>query len=251
MVEARSVAPQRLPWLRNRRRCSSLVQLLLNSGILKAFSFLWRLLFYAKVVVATHSRCVTWLSNVWLWTDYCVATFSCLLCKRHLHISQNALYLPPKFCITFFFFSPEYYSRPEYYNAYAKFWVANKVYYGRYLQVTYNLWFNCTLGLNSFLLCFGMVMYVNGFEQRKIKFKPRVKLYHKIYIHLVILAFQSINLIGSLPWVILHKDYYSFKIFLSFWLAQIPRLFVMQNQKCSKSCKGSIGPEREGNWMSE
>ena len=104
MVEARSVAPQRLPWLRNRCRCSSLVQLLLNSGILKAFSFLWRLLFYAKVVVATHSRCVTWLSNVWLWTDYCVATFSCLLCKRHLRISQNALYLPPKFCITFFSF---------------------------------------------------------------------------------------------------------------------------------------------------
>ena len=55
-----------------------------------------------------------------------------------------------------------------------------------------------------------------GFEQGKIKFKPRVKLYHKIYMHLVILAFQSINLIGSLPWAILHKDYYSFKIFLSF-----------------------------------
>ena len=74
-------------------------------------------------------------------------------------------------------------------------------------------------------------MYVKGFEQGKIKFKPRVKLYHKIYIHLVILAFQSINLIGSLSWAILHKDYYSFKIFLSFWLAQIPRLIVMQNQK--------------------
>ena len=85
---------------------------------------------------------------------------------------------------------------------------------------------------------------LRGLEQGKIKFKPRVKLYQKIYIHLVILAFQSINLIGSLPWAILHKDYYSFKIFLSFWLAQIPRLIVMQNQKCSKSCKGSIGPER-------
>ena len=82
------------------------------------------------------------------------------------------------------------------------------------------------------------------FEQGKIKFKPRVKLYHKTYVHLVILAFQSINLIASLPWAILHKDYYSFKIFLSFWLAQIPRLIVMQNQNCSKSCKGSIGPER-------
>ena len=88
-------------------------------------------------------------------------------------------------------------------------------------------------------------MYVNGgFEQGKIKFKPRLKLYHKIYIHSVILAFQSFNLIGSLPWAILHKGYYSFKIFLSFWLAQIPRLIVMQNQKCSKSCKGSIGLER-------
>ena len=32
--------------------------------------------------------------------------------------------------------------------------------------------------------------------------------------HLVILAFQSINLIGSLPLAILHKDYYSFKMFL-------------------------------------
>ena len=62
--------------------------------------------------------------------------------------------------------------------------------------------------------------------------------------HLVILAFQSINLIGSLPLAILHKDYYSFKLFLSFWLAQIPRLIVMQNRKCSKSYKGSIEPER-------
>ena len=96
MVEARSVAPQWLPWLRNRRRCSSLVQLLLNFGILKAFSFYWRLLFYTKVVVATYSRCVTWLSNAWHRTDHCVKTFSCLQCKHHSHISQNAPYLPPK-----------------------------------------------------------------------------------------------------------------------------------------------------------
>ena len=204
--------------------------------------------------MATYSLCVTWLSNVWHWTDHCVKTFSCLQCKRHSHISQNASpYLPPppspqkilhNLCFSFLLGITAVPREIEN-NAYAKFWVANKVYYGKYVQVAYILWFNGTLGLNSFLLCFGMVMYVNGgFEQGKIKFKPRLKLYHKIYIHSVILAFQSFNLIGSLPWAILHKGYYSFKIFLSFWLAQIPRLIVMQNQKCSKSCKGSIGLER-------
>ena len=32
---------------------------------------------------------------------------------RHFHISHNAPYLPPKFCITFVFISPGYYSRPK------------------------------------------------------------------------------------------------------------------------------------------
>ena len=74
-------------------------------------------------------------------TDHCVETFSCLQCKRHLHISYNALYLPPKFCITFVFFLLGITAVPREIenNAYEKFWVANKVYYGKYVQVAYIL----------------------------------------------------------------------------------------------------------------
>ena len=53
---------------------------------------------------------------------------------RHLHISHNAPYLPPKFCITFVFhFSGVLQPSQEKLknNAYAKFLGANKVHYGK------------------------------------------------------------------------------------------------------------------------
>ena len=50
------------------------------------------------------------------------------------------------------------------------------------LIIVYMLWFNFILGLYLIFLCFGvwqcMVMSV---KQRKLKFKPRIKLNHNIY----------------------------------------------------------------------
>ena len=46
----------------------------------------------------------------------------------------------------------------------------------------YMLWFNFILGLNFIFLCFKLItMHYLTQKQRKIKFKPRVKLNHNIY----------------------------------------------------------------------
>ena len=46
----------------------------------------------------------------------------------------------------------------------------------------YMLWFNFILGLNFISLCFKLIIIDNHTpKQRKIKFKPRVKLNHNIY----------------------------------------------------------------------
>ena len=44
------------------------------------------------------------------------------------------------------------------------------------------LWFNCILGLNFTFFCFKLIIiYYHTQKQRKIKFKPRIKLNHNIY----------------------------------------------------------------------
>ena len=47
----------------------------------------------------------------------------------------------------------------------------------------YMLWFNFILGLNFISLCFKLIIiYYHTPKQREIKFKPRIKLNHNIYI---------------------------------------------------------------------
>ena len=44
------------------------------------------------------------------------------------------------------------------------------------------LWFNFILGLNFIFLCFKLIiLHYHTLKQRKIKFKPRIKLNHNIY----------------------------------------------------------------------
>ena len=44
------------------------------------------------------------------------------------------------------------------------------------------LWFNFILGLNFILFCFKLIIiHYHTQKQRKIKFKPRIKLNHNIY----------------------------------------------------------------------
>ena len=46
----------------------------------------------------------------------------------------------------------------------------------------YMLWFNFILGSNFIFLCFKLIIiYYHTQKQRKIKFKPRTKLNHNIY----------------------------------------------------------------------
>ena len=45
------------------------------------------------------------------------------------------------------------------------------------------LWFNFILGLNFIFLCFKLIIiYYHTQKQRKIKFKPKTKLNHNMYI---------------------------------------------------------------------
>ena len=47
------------------------------------------------------------------------------------------------------------------------------------------LWFNFILGLNFIFFCFKfMIIYYHTQKRKKIKFKPRIKLNHNIYINL-------------------------------------------------------------------
>ena len=47
---------------------------------------------------------------------------------------------------------------------------------------TAKLWFSFILGLNSISICFKLVkIHYHIPKQRKIKFKPRIKLNHKVY----------------------------------------------------------------------
>ena len=47
----------------------------------------------------------------------------------------------------------------------------------------YMLWFNFILGLNFIFFCFKLIIiHYHTQKQRKIKFKPRIKLNHNIYI---------------------------------------------------------------------
>ena len=57
---------------------------------------------------------------------------------RHLHISHNALFCLPKFCIIFFSFLLGITAVPREIknNSYAKFWGANKVHMGMAYQLT-------------------------------------------------------------------------------------------------------------------
>ena len=44
------------------------------------------------------------------------------------------------------------------------------------------LWFNFTLGLNFIFFCFKLIIiHYHTQNQRKIKFKPRIKLNHNMY----------------------------------------------------------------------
>ena len=57
------------------------------------------------------------------------------------------------------------------------------------------LWFNFFLGLNFIFLCFKLiVIHYHTQKQRKIKFKPRKKLNHNIYMVVYVLntAFDSL-----------------------------------------------------------
>ena len=48
----------------------------------------------------------------------------------------------------------------------------------------YMLWFNFILGLNFIFLCFKLIIiHYHTQKQREIKFKPRIKLNHNIYIN--------------------------------------------------------------------
>ena len=49
-------------------------------------------------------------------------------------------------------------------------------------SVLYMLWFNFILGLNFIFFCFKLIIiHYHTQKQRKIKFKPRIKLNHNIY----------------------------------------------------------------------
>ena len=49
----------------------------------------------------------------------------------------------------------------------------------------YMLWFKFILGLNFIFFCFCILLcMIMSLKQRKIKFEPRIKLNHNIYIEL-------------------------------------------------------------------
>ena len=58
-------------------------------------------------------------------------------------------------------------------------WVTQR---GRKISLLYVLWFNFILGLNFIFFCFKLIIiYYHTQKQKKIKFKPRIKLKHNIY----------------------------------------------------------------------
>ena len=46
------------------------------------------------------------------------------------------------------------------------------------------LWFNFILGLNFIFLCLKLIIYYHAPKQRKLKFKPRIKLKNNRYLPL-------------------------------------------------------------------
>ena len=56
------------------------------------------------------------------------------------------------------------------------------MYFFIYYILVYMLWFNFIPGLNFVFLCFKLIIiHYHTQTQRKIKFKPRIKLSHNIY----------------------------------------------------------------------
>ena len=86
---------------------------------------------------------VWWSLTVYTWLHFFTSDVHIILI-RHLHISHSASYLPlpppPKFYITFVFhFSWVLQLSQEKNNAYAIFWRANKVHYGRCASGEFNI----------------------------------------------------------------------------------------------------------------
>ena len=58
-----------------------------------------------------------------------------------------------------------------------------------FLPEKYMLWFNFILGLNFIFFCFKLIIiHYHTQKQKKIKFKPRIKLNHNIYIEVPFLS---------------------------------------------------------------
>ena len=61
----------------------------------------------------------------------------------------------------------------------------------------YVLWFNFILGLNFNFLCVKLIIiHYHSTKQRKIKFKPRIKLNHNICYTFVTLLHKLVSLLG-------------------------------------------------------
>ena len=57
------------------------------------------------------------------------------------------------------------------------------------------LWFNFMLGLNFIFLCFKLIIiHYHTQKQREIKFEPRIKLNHNIYIHTYIAYIHEVEM---------------------------------------------------------
>ena len=57
------------------------------------------------------------------------------------------------------------------------------------------LWFDFMLGLNFIFLCFKLIIiHYHTQKQREIKFKPRIKLNHNIYIHAYIAYIHEVEM---------------------------------------------------------
>ena len=59
--------------------------------------------------------------------------------------------------------------------------------------IMYMLWFNFILGLNCIFFCFKLIIiHYHTQKQKKIKFKPRIKLNHNIYKTMLLFNLNSI-----------------------------------------------------------
>ena len=114
------------------------------------------------------------------------------------------------------------------------------------------LWFNFSLGLNFIFLCLKLIIiHYHTTKQRKIKFKPRIKLNHNIYT-LSDLGDLS-NLIGSLSrtiqqysppseWIMCEFGVFKFPIFLENDLLKVDKILGLTFFKVRKdlySCRRS------------